>query len=113
MASASSRFSVSVLRRTASILGPFAGITCIAEPLRTQFSSQSFLQKMLEQPVVEEPDRTARESGTAAGEPVAVGAFDLLVEELDEPVVGRALRVAFEHEGDAEALRRRIEDELA
>ena len=59
-----------------------------------RFRQRLVLEQPVEQPVVEDPDRPALERRAAAGEPVAVGALDLVVEQPHQPVVPRAVKMA-------------------
>src|SRR3546814_13409855 len=55
------------------------------------------------------PHRALHQRARAAHEPVAVGAFDLDIEQPREPIVVRVVEMAGEHEGDAEPLRGGLE----
>src|SRR3546814_9094256 len=63
----------------------------------------------VDQPIVEQPHRALHQRARAAHEPVAVGAFDLDIEQPREPIVVRVVEMAGEHEGDAEPLRGGLE----
>src|SRR5689334_17711275 len=71
------------------------------------------LQPSLDQPLMEDLHRTALQVLVAADKPVAVGTLDIDVVEHRQPVVARAAEVVVVHDGDAEALRGRLEDQLA
>src|SRR3546814_3351516 len=71
------------------------------------------LRHPLEQPIVKDFHRPAPQRRSAAGEPVAVGAFDHDIEELDEALVVRLLQMTLQHQRDAQALRRGVAAEAA